>query len=344
MKRIWVLFLCVLCVTVSAAENDASQAICALPDNYVKTRPPPLDKPTQVNLDFYVIDIENVDSVKQQYTIDFVSLMTWNDPRLRQKVDKCQFKLGDVWNPALQLFNMRNVKKDLPEIVEVNKAGRVRYVQRYYGTLSSIFDLKNFPHDKQVLPISFVAFGHTTADIKLKFNKSSLAHMAQFALVDWNLISTDYSFDPLVIKVGGGKQGVQRNIAKFELMIHVERKLDYYLWKVLVPLSIIVFMSWSIFWLRPTEKAQIGIATTSVLASIAYLFVLNRFLPPISYLTQMDYFVFITMAQILMAFVVAVIMTASKLNDNIEFGVKFSKVCRVIFPIMYLMTIGIFFF
>jgi len=343
MKRAVILLLWMLCVTASTAGAEQDKPACQIPPDYLSSLSPTPLQPVDVNIDLYVIDIENVDSVKQQYTTDFVTLVTWQDSRLQQQIAGCRFKLGDIWDPHLQLFNMRRVKKDLPEIVRVSKDGFVTYVQRYYGTLSSIFNLQSFPLDKQILPITFVAFGQSTDDVRLAFAEKKAGHTGKFSLVDWDIIATDYNFKPLTVRLSDKKGGAVRKIAKFEFNIHVERKIEYYLWKVLVPLSIIVFMSWSIFWLRPTDKAQIGIATTSVLASIAYLFVLGRFLPPISYLTRMDYFVYITMSQILMAFVIAVIVTASKLNNNEAFGIRVSKVCRWVFPIMYLSVIGLFF-
>lgn len=111
-----------------------------------------------------------------------------------------------------------------------------------------------------------------------------------------------YNLKPLIVK-GTPEEGEKlKEIPKFEFKIHAKRKIQYYLWKVLLPLTIIVFMSWSVFWLRPTDKVQINIATTAVLTSIAYLFILSRFLPPISYLTIMDSFVFISLVLIFMAF------------------------------------------
>ena len=57
------------------------------------------------------------------------------------------------------------------------------------------------------------------------------------------------------------------NVLEFE----AHRLLGFYIWKVMIPLVLIVFMSWTVFWIDPVHvAAQIGVATTSMLTFIAY--------------------------------------------------------------------------
>ena len=61
----------------------------------------------------------------------------------------------------------------------------------------------------------------------------------------------------------------------------------------MVPLSIVVFMSWAVFWIDPAvAPARISLSATAVLTVFAYQFVLSNLLPRVSYLTRLDrYFV-----------------------------------------------------
>jgi hypothetical protein len=82
----------------------------------------------------------------------------------------------------------------------------------------------------------------------------------------------------------------QRSRADFGLIVH--RELGHTLWKVLVPLILIVFMAWTVFWIDPTLlPPQVGIATSSVLTLIAFNLSLGYLLPRISYLTRADRFI-----------------------------------------------------
>jgi hypothetical protein len=66
----------------------------------------------------------------------------------------------------------------------------------------------------------------------------------------------------------------------------VSRTLGYYIWKVFVPLMLVVFMSWLVFWIDPTKiEAQLAVSATAMLTIIAYQITLSNMLPRISYFT-----------------------------------------------------------
>ena len=55
------------------------------------------------------------------------------------------------------------------------------------------------------------------------------------------------------------------------------RNVQHYIWKVILPLILIVAMSWTVFWIAATEVGpQLGVATTSMLTLIAYRFAIDR--------------------------------------------------------------------
>ena len=56
-------------------------------------------------------------------------------------------------------------------------------------------------------------------------------------------------------------------------------------------MAIIVFMSWVVFWLGPQHVGpRLSVSVTSMLTLVAYRFLLGQSLPPVSYLTRLDYF------------------------------------------------------
>ncbi len=57
------------------------------------------------------------------------------------------------------------------------------------------------------------------------------------------------------------------------LFFDATRKPGYYVLKVIFPLILIVIMSWTVFWIAPSESGtQISVAVTSILTLIAYRF------------------------------------------------------------------------
>ena len=77
--------------------------------------------------------------------------------------------------------------------------------------------------------------------------------------------------------------------ARFEF--DARRYLGYYLIKVLLPLLMIVMMSWIVFWIHASDTGpKISVSVTSMLTLIAYRFAIASALPPIAYLTRLDRF------------------------------------------------------
>lgn len=69
------------------------------------------------------------------------------------------------------------------------------------------------------------------------------------------------------------------------------RRSSHYVIKGIIPLILIVAMSWVAFWIDPQEgSSQIGVALTTMLTLIAYRFAVGSELPNIPYLTRMDIF------------------------------------------------------
>jgi hypothetical protein len=62
-------------------------------------------------------------------------------------------------------------------------------------------------------------------------------------------------------------------IAGYAFEFYASRLAQYYLLKVILPLLLIVMMSWTVFWIDPTNGGpQISVAVTSMLTLIAYRF------------------------------------------------------------------------
>ena len=92
--------------------------------------------------------------------------------------------------------------------------------------------------------------------------------------------------------------------ARFE--IAVERRYGFYLWKVFLPLLLMVVVSWSVFWFDPPEvSSQVTIAVTTILTIIAFALAISLTLPRVPYLTFADaffltcyIFTFVTMVEV----------------------------------------------
>jgi hypothetical protein len=111
------------------------------------------------------------------------------------------------------------------------------------------------------------------------------------------------------------------------------RHASHYLWKVLLPLVLIVAMSSIVFWIDPTESAtQISVATTSMLTLIAYRFMVGSSLPPVPYLTRMDLFILGSTLLVFAALMQAVVTSIMAHKGRPDSARRADRWCRAVFP------------
>ena len=269
----------------AAADADP----CAVPANLAATRPDPEGTPTAVTMAVFFIDVKAIADAEQSFNADFYLLAEWRDPRLAAKarggsLAGCRLRLDQVWQPRLDVINQRFLRKSNPDAVLVDEAGAVRYQQRFFGQLSSPLDLRDFPFDRQRLPVDVVAIGYDPEEVAFSVDERT-SRRESFSVAGWSLELAAPRIEPEHVPA------VDRRFSAVRFALYARRHSEYYLWKMLVPLSLIVFMAWTVFWIEPKNVGpQIGISTATVFTLIAFQFSLGRLLPPVSYLTRADKF------------------------------------------------------
>lgn len=305
---------------------------------YPTSRPVGNNGPTKVYVSFYIIDIENIDNMKQSFTLDVVIRLRWNDQRLSN--EKGAIPLNDIWNPNIQIYNLRNFDAQFPKKVKIINDSIVQYTQRYHATLSSPLDFTNFPFDVQTLPISLLSFGFTPDEVEMVFETAGGAE--KFSISDWRVEQIGAKVSSIKANLfNDGSEVIIR--PKLDYEFQASRFIQYYWWKVLAPLMVILFLSWAVFWIDPTQVgAQIGVSGTSILTLIAFLYKLDSILPPVSYLTHMDHFIFTTLALVFFAYLEALFSTTIALNGKKEFALKLDFAFRIAYPIIFIIVLIVF--
>jgi hypothetical protein len=77
--------------------------------------------------------------------------------------------------------------------------------------------------------------------------------------------------------------------------LRVKRRYEFYIWKVFVPLVVMVMISWTALWIRLDDHySQMTVALTTIPTLIAFAFSISASLPRIPYLTLIDAFFLIS--------------------------------------------------
>jgi len=293
---------------------------CDFAGSVPRSRPHPEAGPTQVEIALFVFDLISIDSVQQEFSLDFYVEFQWTDERLGSAVRKagmrkCRIPMGDVWHPNMIPLNARTFSTKLPKVLKVNADGTVEGKQRTIGTFSAPLDLTDFPLDSQTLKVAFISTEHSPDELTVVAAEAGVAQ--DFTEPGWSArLRRAYSGShEMELIWGSGEE--KESVSRFDFEIDVKRDVRYYLWKAFLPLCLIVMISWTVFWIDPVHFAiQTGIGTATMLTVIAFLFSLGHILPKVPYLTRLDIFVYSSLIFIFFAFIESIVSCTLVANNR----------------------------
>lgn len=322
------LFLPVL-TQVSLAEN-----ICVLPEMRINQRPGGAEGgPTEILLGVITVDITSVDDVAQTLSGDFIVVTNWQDGRLEGQVG-CRFPISKVWSPRLELINSANLKQKYTfqrDQVKVEHGGWIRYYQRFTGSVSTHHHLARFPFDKQNFRLRVASAYYAREELTLNANKDLILISDLINIPDWTIGEPQASVTTLDMF----KMGQPRDI--FVLDIPATRKSQFYVWKILVPLTLIVMMSWVVFWINPVRFGpQLGLSATAMLTLIAFQFAQTGVLPKLCYFTIMDRLILGSSLLVFMSFYEAATAIYLVAKGAEKHALNLDLVCRWLFPLIFI--------
>src|SRR5437870_8834497 len=295
--------------------------------------------PTQISVGIWVADITNIDSAQQNFTAEIAVVLGWRDPRLAHTGNGIvRYPLEQVWHPRLAVVNETNyVNRKFPEAVEVEPDGTVNYRQRYAGVFTQPLRLQSFPFDRQTFRIQLVAVRYQSNEVMFVPDqvwiqdglKGAGGISPSVTLPDWTI--EKWELKPLVYALAPRHQ-----YSSYAFEFTASRNVEHYILKVILPLVLIVIMSWTVFWIDPINaSSQVSIAMTSMLTLIAYRFAIDSQLPRLPYMTRLDAFI---LTSTLLVFFSLIEVVATIILDNTQKkkrAVRIDRYCRVIFPVIF---------
>ncbi len=315
-------------ITLFALSSASADSIDSL-----SVRPGAGGPPTPIDTTIYIVDVREIDGARQIFTADVFIRLQWKDARLASSEVLRTMPTNVVWNPGIQIVNRATIQTTLPELLEIDKEGNVTYRQRYIGQFSCLLDLTEFPFDKQVIPIKIVVPGTSTTDVRFLSNKES-GHAARFSMTDWKVTSWTAKEEQYQVTPGG------RALPGYTFEFTAQRHFLFFLVQIIIPMTLILGMSWIVFWLDPNQPGpRISISITSMLTVVAYRLLLGNFLPRLPFLTRMDYFVVGCTFLVFLSLVNVVLISRLILAKKELLAVKLDTHSRWILPGLFLVVV-----
>jgi hypothetical protein len=302
-------------------------------------RPAAESGPTEVSVGIWVVDISKIDSAEQSFTADIAMVLHWKDARLAHTgTGLAHYALDQIWSPGVGVSNeTSSVVRKLPEAAEVEPDGTVVYRQRYAGSFTQPLRLQSFPFDRQTFRVQLVAVRYQTNEVRFVPDQrwvheglqraggiSPSITLPDWTIEKWELKPLEYALAPTLQYSG------------YAFEFTASRNVEHYILKVLLPLGLIVMMSWSVFWIDPVNaSSQVSIAMTSMLTLIAYRFAIDSQLPVLPYMTRLDAFI---LTSTLLVFFSLIEVLATIILDNTQKKKRAERIdfyCRFIFPAIF---------
>lgn len=326
------LALVILVSALPLSGQTGGASTCSTAGIRTDVRPDPIDSPTEVSVAVFMVDLTQVDDVAQALTVDLLVIQSWSDSRLAE-LEGCEFPLTSVWNPQLDFLNSGNLderRSGSADQVDVGPGGLVVHQQRYYGALASYHSLRDFPFDKQEFWISLLSPEYGEEEVELVVNETQTGKRDLLNISDWTIEGISANIATYRTETIG------RPLSMYEYRISAQRQVGFYVWKVIVPLMLIVAMSWSVFWVSPAQFApQIGLSATAMLTLIAFQFALVSVLPKLAYFTVLDWFIVGSTILVFLALVEAVAAVFLVSKEKVTLALRMDKFCRIAFPVAF---------
>ena len=275
-------------------------------------------EPFKLITELIVEDIDRVDGKRLEFDALYTLYVYWKDPRVADVLKKfdayedtnvpawlCDYEARTVWgesrklfDPVVEFYNRKSnpdFAQGRADWVEIFSNGTVQMRVRDTATFKAKFDFKKFPFDEQIFsfliypefPASKMIFVAEPLMEEYKKNLYVVEGEDGINIPEWKVTTVDYYIDRY-------KEG-DYEYQGFIVEIGAERVTNYYIFKIIIPILLILSISWSVFWIdRAQIEAKANITIVALLSLIAYNLIMDDVIPKLDYLTFMDAFIFLS--------------------------------------------------
>ena len=295
-----------------------------------------ISKPLEVRVGSKLIQITNIDQLSEKFNAVAKLRMEWEDPLLAFNPEDCQCEFitytgdsfrkfadeNEILTPEFSIFNQQGNRWIQNQNAVVFPDGRAIYQEHYTTDLQApLFDFTKFPFDTQLLYIQVQSLANE--DFFLYTDPEELSEIGDLLGEEEWFITDSWT-----------ETTIDDGTANHWLYFTVRRHLNFYIFRIMVPLVLVIIVSWFTFFLRDFGR-RVEVASATLLTFVAFNFTVADNLPRIGYLTFMD-------AVLIGAFVVSVIVVIYNVilkrleaDGRIELAHRIDRPMIWLYPILF---------
>lgn len=296
------------------------------------TMPPKKDgQPLTVQIGFHIVDFGRITAREESFDVTAHLELRWHDPRLASETWD-----GKLWTPRLNFDNAADAPKFHGEpMIEVSPDGDVTSRVTLSGKFSTPLDLLKFPFDRQELVVR-ISLHDEQSLIRLEPLREQMRMHDDVFLTEWSLVDQTYEVKARQYRPGGGVYSLM------DYSVHVRRRSTFYLWRVLLPITLLSLIPTLVFWFEPTNlQPQISTCMATLIAMLAFGYSVDFALPKVAYLTLIDRQAMIGFGFATAATIGVAVVHRAVVNDTLPFALRLQRRLRLLYPALYLFTAAI---
>jgi hypothetical protein len=334
----------IICLTALSLPHSAGAGA-----NEFAGGPPQKNGPVEVIISFDLREIDHIDDDAETFEFTGVLKVSWHDPRqafdpitegVDEKIYQGEFQFDEVfsgWFPQLILVNESGHYEKRGVLLRVSPDGSLSLFETINAVAKIDLDLRRYPVDQQQLNADFHVLGFDSNEIGLKlddeYNYDNPSTRESIKMPQWQLnriaASTGTRNTPLI--------GKDATASTFTVSIQVQRDSFFIIRLVILPLMVIVILSWSVFWMDKSSLGdRLSVSFIGILTAVTYQVIMSEILPRISYATLINDG-FLTVSFFIMSMTVIVNLRVGYLDRHgmSTAGDRLDLHCRWIFPLVY---------
>jgi len=302
-------------------------------------------EPIPVSIGVKLQQLTGVNQKSENFGVVATVVMHWRDPRLafdpEQHQDRFKVFVGDAFTaemsrqgkpwPQFTIVNQQSRLVVLNRGVVVKPDGEAAYFERMSLTLQAPdFDFRSFPFDTQNF---YIRFDLLAPDWMYQFHEiegySEIG--SKLGEEEWVITGFDTSLSSGTI--------LQNPVSRFNFEFSAKRHIAYYFFRILLPLVVIISVSWILFFLKDYAK-RVDAAGANLLLFIAFNFAISSDLPRLGYLTFLDTLLISAFMVTAVVLILAVYLRRQDMKGRNAFVEKVDRYVIIFYPVAYAITIA----
>lgn len=274
----------------------------------------------KVDTGIFAMNVYNLDASSSTYYLDFYVWFKWKgeiDP-----TEKLEFSNGvEDWGMSKEVLYEQPEK--LPD-------GNLYQVLRVEGRFLQPFALARYPLDQQNLQLSLENSVYTSDQLVYIADKKQSGYSDSLSIPGWKIQAFELSnlVRGYTTNFGDPRSDSTSNqYSVLQYSLAVSRPVSFFIWKLLLPLIIVIVASWGSLLLDPQKvDSRIIIPVTTLLTTVFLQQSYSASLPDLGYLVLLDK-IYVIAYIIIIVSILEAIVTADWIKD--EKPASYARVARL---------------